>query len=85
MREVAVGVDDQQVPPRGPQRPYEIVAADLRTRIAANEWQQDEALPTVGALAEYYEVSRATITRTLQVLAGEGLIRVVPRWGTFRT
>jgi DNA-binding GntR family transcriptional regulator len=85
MREVTIGVDDQDVPPRGPSRPYELVAADLRTRIAANEWQQDEALPTVGQLAEHYEVSRATITRTLRILAAEGLVRVVPRWGTFRT
>ena len=52
--------------PRGPERPYEIVAADLRRRIAAGEWQPGEALPTVAALAEHYEVSKATVTRTLR-------------------
>ena len=61
-----------------------MVAADLRRRIAADEWQSGEALPTVAALAEHYEVSKATVTRTLRILADEGLVRVVPRWGTFR-
>jgi GntR family transcriptional regulator len=70
--------------PRGPDRPYEIVAADLRLRISAGEWQSGEALPTVAKLAEYYNVSRSTATRTLRILAEEGLVRVVPRWGTFR-
>jgi DNA-binding GntR family transcriptional regulator len=69
---------------RGPERPYEIVAADLRRRIAANEWAVDEALPTTVALAEHYHVSQSTITRVLRVLASEGLVRTVPRWGTFR-
>ena len=71
--------------PRGPERPSEIVADDLRRRIAAGEWRSGEALPTVAALAEHYSVSKATITRVLRILAGEGLVRVVPRWGTFRT
>jgi GntR family transcriptional regulator len=60
------------------------VAADLRRRIAAGEWAVDEALPTTAALAEHYQVSQATITRVLRTLAGEGLVRTVPRWGTFR-
>ena len=32
---------------------------DLRRRIAADEWQADEALPTVAALGEHYGVSPA--------------------------
>jgi Fe2+ or Zn2+ uptake regulation protein len=31
-----------------------------------------------------YGVSKATVTRTLRILADEGLVRVIPRWGTFR-
>ena len=69
---------------RGPQRPFETVAADLRRRIAADEWDVDEALPTTAALAEHYHVSQSTITRVLRNLAAEGLVRTVPRWGTFR-
>jgi DNA-binding GntR family transcriptional regulator len=69
---------------RGPERPYEIVAADLRRRIAADEWAVNETLPTTVALAEHYHVSQSTITRVLRILAAEGLVRTVPRWGTFR-
>lgn len=75
--------NDQDVP-RTPERPGERVAADLRRRIAAGEWEVNEALPTTVALAEYYGVSQATVTRVLRSLAAEGLIRTVPRWGTFR-
>jgi GntR family transcriptional regulator len=60
------------------------VAADLRRRIAAGEWGADEALPTTAALAEHYHVSQSTVTRVLRILADEGLVRTVPRWGTFR-
>lgn len=69
--------------PRTPERPSERVAADLRRRVAAGEWEPGAALPTVAALADEYEVSRATVTRVLRLLAGEGIVRVVPRWGTF--
>ncbi len=60
------------------------MAADLRRRIAAGEWEVDEALPTTAALAEHYHVSQATVTRVLRTLATEGLVRTVSRWGTFR-
>jgi GntR family transcriptional regulator len=76
------GRDDQGMP-RGPQRPSETVAASLRQRIAAGEWKPGEALPTVAALSEGYHVARATVTRTLRMLEAEGLIEVVPRWGSF--
>ena len=80
----AITSGDHRGVPRGPERPYEIVAADLRRRIAAGEWQPGEALPTVAVLADHYSVSKATVTRVLRILADEGLVRVVPRWGTFR-
>lgn len=69
---------------RTPERPGERVAADLRRRIAAGEWEPGDVLPTVAALAGHYGVSKATITRMMRTLADEGLVRVVPRWGTFR-
>ena len=76
--------NDHHVPPRSPQRPFETVAGDLRRRIDAGEWAVDEALPTNAALAAHYGVSQATVTRALRTLAAEGLVRTVPRWGTFR-
>jgi DNA-binding GntR family transcriptional regulator len=36
-------------------------------------------------LAEHYKVARATVARSLRKLADEGLVRIIPRWGTFRT
>jgi GntR family transcriptional regulator len=52
-------------------------------RRPVGEWQSGE-LPTVAALAEQYGVSRVTVRRVLRILADEELVRVVPRWGTFR-
>ena len=52
------------------------------SRLASGRF--DEALPTTVALAEHYGVSQATVTRVLRSLAAEGLVRTVPRWGTFR-
>jgi len=79
--------DDQHVPgvPRGPERPSETVAADLRRRIAAGEWQSGQVLPSVASLADHYDVSRSTIGRAIHALEREGLLRVVPRWGVFRS
>ena len=70
--------------PRNEQRPYERVTEDLRRRIGAEEWQQGEALPTVAVLADHYDVSGGTVAKALRQLAEEGLVRTVPRWGTFR-
>lgn len=82
-REVPVILDDQQMP-RGPERPSETVLAALRERIAAGEWEPGDQLPAVAVLAEQYGVSRGTIARALRMLESDGLVRVVPRWGTFR-
>ena len=70
--------------PRTEDLPSARVLTGLRQRIAAGEWQSGEALPTVAALAEEYGVSRGAVSRALRILAGEGLVRIVPRWGTFR-
>ena len=70
--------------PRGPEVPSARVETDLRRRIAAGEWQRDQALPPVGQLAADYGVARNTVMKALRKLADDGLIRVVPNWGTFR-
>jgi len=42
-------------------------------------------MPTVALLAEHYEVARGTVARALRTLEGEELVRIVARWGTFKT
>jgi DNA-binding GntR family transcriptional regulator len=56
----------------------------LRRRVGAGEWASGEALPTVAALAGQYGVARGTVARALRALESDGLLRIVPRWGTFR-
>jgi DNA-binding GntR family transcriptional regulator len=72
------------VPPRPRELPSRRVEADLRQRIAAGEWASGEAMPPIAALAEHYEVSRATVAKALRRLADDGLVEIVPQWGTFR-
>jgi hypothetical protein len=38
-------------------------------------------LHATAALAEHYQVWQAAVTWVLRLLAGEGLVRTVPRWG----
>jgi DNA-binding GntR family transcriptional regulator len=77
-------IHDDQDMPRGPQRPGDTVLASLRDRINAGEWEPGDALPSNVALADHYGVARMTVMRALRVLQDEGLVRIVPRWGTFR-
>jgi DNA-binding GntR family transcriptional regulator len=72
------------MPDRTPELPRARVEADLRRRIAAGEWEHGQALPAVPALAEHYGVARATVSRAVRALADDGLVSIVPRWGTFR-
>lgn len=58
--------------------------ADLRRRIDAGEWRSGQALPTVAALSAHYRVSPGAVSRALKRLEADGLVRIVPRWGTFR-
>jgi DNA-binding GntR family transcriptional regulator len=41
-------------------------------------------MPPVAELADAYDTSRATVTKALRKLAAEGLVTIVPNWGTFR-
>jgi len=72
------------MPDRTPELPRARVEADLRRRIEAGEWRSGQALPSVPALADHYGVARATVSRAIHALADAGLVRIVPRWGTFR-
>ena len=72
------------MPDRSPELPRDRVEADLRRRIVAGEWKPGQALPSVPALADHYGVARATVSRAIHALAEDGLVQIVPRWGTFR-
>ncbi|MFD5567977.1 GntR family transcriptional regulator [Streptomyces cadmiisoli] len=51
------------------------VAADLRRRLDAGEWQRgDRFLGTVAISAEY-DISQSTAVRAVAVLVGEGRLR----------
>jgi DNA-binding GntR family transcriptional regulator len=41
-------------------------------------------VPAVAELAEHYGVARNTVIKALRRLAGDGLVEIVPNWGTFR-
>jgi DNA-binding GntR family transcriptional regulator len=65
--------------------PSRRVEAELRRRIEADEWASGQALPSIASLAGHYGVSRATVAKALRRMANDGLVEVVPQWGTFRT
>jgi len=73
------------MPPRVPELPSQRVTDDMRRRLESGEWQQNAALPPVAELAASYGVSRTSVSRALKTLEQEGLIRIVSRWGTFKT
>lgn len=64
--------------------PSERVSADLRRRIESGEWASGDMLPTVAEVAERYGVARGTVASALRTLEADRLVRIVPRWGTFR-
>jgi GntR family transcriptional regulator len=72
------------MPPRSPELPSARVTEDLRRRLESGEWDSGEALPSVGKLADHYSASRTTIGKALKVLESDGMVTIVPRWGTFR-
>ena len=58
--------------------------AQPRRRVAAGEWEPGQRMPPVSELADAYDTSRATVTKAPRKLASEGLVTIVPNWGTFR-
>jgi DNA-binding MarR family transcriptional regulator len=81
-----LGNDDHVNQPRRPEeRPGVTVERDLRRRLASGEWQRGDQLPNTNELAEHYGVAPGTVQRVMRKLADDGLVRVVVRWGTFKT
>jgi len=62
---------------------YTEIAAQLRARILAGEWDPGATLPRLDALAAEYGADKNTISRAIgEVLEPEGLVWSVPRRGT---
>jgi DNA-binding GntR family transcriptional regulator len=65
-----------------PHSRYLDVAAELRGRILAGEWEPGANLPRIKDLADEYGLNRDTMGRAIAVLEAEGLVWAVPRRGT---
>src|SRR5277367_3910888 len=63
--------------------PYEQLAAQLRDAIDSGRYPAGSKLPTIIEIAAETGLSPMTIRRAFRVLAGEGLVRIVPGRGTF--
>jgi GntR family transcriptional regulator len=64
--------------------PGQRIEADLRARITAGEWAPGQRLPSVAELSSQYGVANNTVRRVLRRLEADGLVEIVPNWGTFR-
>lgn len=53
---------------------YQIIADQLRERIASDEFVASRVLPSESDLSEQYHASRVTIRRALEALRAEGLV-----------
>ena len=53
---------------------YEIVADDVRARIANGEFKPNDQLPTTEELCEQYDVSKITVKKAMDELVLHGLI-----------
>ena len=63
--------------------PYQLIAADIRSKITSGALAPGDQVPSVPEICEAYGVSKGTALRALGVLREEGLTEVQPGWGTF--
>jgi DNA-binding GntR family transcriptional regulator len=62
---------------------YPEIAALLRARILAGEWEPGSTLPTLDKLAAEFDADKNTVSRAIsEVLEPEGLVWAVPKRGT---
>jgi DNA-binding GntR family transcriptional regulator len=71
--------------PPGPELPSARVAREITARCEAGEWAPGERMPSVSRLAKEYGVAPATVVKALRILTDQGIVTVVPNWGTFKT
>ncbi|MFJ7785750.1 GntR family transcriptional regulator [Streptomyces albidoflavus] len=59
------------------------VAADLRRRLDAGEWEPGARFPGTVALAAEYEVTQSTVQKAVVALRQEGRLRTVLGAGSY--
>jgi GntR family transcriptional regulator len=62
---------------------YQQLAEILRGKIMSGELEPRRPIPSVRQLTQEYGVARATATKSIAILADEGLVRVVKGRGWF--
>jgi DNA-binding GntR family transcriptional regulator len=79
-------VDVPEINPKAADPPYRQIAAWLRARIVAGEFEPDiDPLPSEKDLVDMFGVARDTARRAIAVLRDEGLVHTVPQRGTYVT
>jgi DNA-binding GntR family transcriptional regulator len=76
-------VDHVSVDYDSPVPPHRQVAEIIRARIRLGELQPGGRVPGVTRLMQEFGIARTTAGKVLAVLREEGLITVVPGWGSF--
>jgi DNA-binding GntR family transcriptional regulator len=69
-----------------PPKPFEpsSVRAESALRALVEKLEPRDQLPPVGDLASDLHVSRRTVSKVLQKMADEGLVKIWPGYGTFK-
>jgi GntR family transcriptional regulator len=77
-------VDVPKINPRAAEPPYRQIAAWLRGRIEAGEFEPGiDPLPSEKDLVDLFGVARDTARRAVEVLRDEGLVVTIPQRGTY--
>jgi GntR family transcriptional regulator len=77
-------VDVPEINPRAPDPPYRQIAAWLRDRIDAGQFQPGvDPLPSEKDLVDLFGVARDTARRAIAMLRDEGLVYTVPHRGSY--
>jgi DNA-binding FadR family transcriptional regulator len=69
--------------PRQSELPSARVFTALKEKIESGELQPGEQMPSLRKISEDYKVSQTTARKVIEALAGEGLVEIKPRWGSF--
>jgi 5'-deoxynucleotidase YfbR-like HD superfamily hydrolase len=73
----------QPIDPGDPRRPYAQIAASIRAAILTGELEPGEQLPSTGALAVFFNVSKVTIGSAIRALREEGYVTSRPGAGVW--